>query len=1029
MAQTADFDLDDGRLFQDIRIFAGEALHLEVRNRDPETSLTLTIGLDNALPPLIQITGTDRFELTSSVLAVLPEGRTCLYNLWQQGDADSVLVKRGSFLARASLQPVGLPVLLGAPEITGAPLVGSLLTLSSGVWQDADAVTWDWLRNGQITGTSGSATYSLTDADDGQTLGARVTATNANGSVTQTTGDLSIRRSAPDLMSALPDLTLTLGQSGTTDLSAAFSGDMLLFSLAPGSDPLPAGLTLGAQGALSGAATALGQANLVLRASNSGGYVDGAFALTISAPQALHASLPRLILMGDSIMAYRPGTGDWTERYLGDQVYLPDGFMQAVAGSSSQDMLDLMPQILAQVVADETIVLVGPIGENRETGASSFEEITADIDSIYTQLTGAGATVVAVPTLPEINEHSAADLKLQLAGYVRGYVGVHVVDIGQRDPVSLTYDPAQAYDPYSHTNDQSHPNGEGARFLSGRIRAVVRPLIAASVFEAPNLLGTAGGFPGSVASAAAGVQGTLPDGWQAQRTGAADWTVDKTPQNTIEITITAASEASILTLTLPSLAVAAAPGDVLDSVVEAEIAPGGSGLRGLQVVQVRQAEENATSQLPPVTAQPLPDHRLYLRTRGKPCVAAQTALEYQIKVFVEAGASLTVTLHRATLVLAEQLAQPLSISGTPTVSATTGAAYAFAPVLSGGTPPYSVSLLSGTLPPGLSLDTATGAVSGTPTVSGVYPALVLRVTDADGSTADLPAFDLTVAQGAVPQNTQLPVLDTTAPVVGDTVTTSTGDWTNAPDSHSYQWLADGAPISGTTQVSLTVTAAQLGAALSVQVTAVNGAGASAPVLSLATDPVVAAGGAVAALDTSFNFGSPLQMVYSDQDRVVAATAEINGLRSTRGAIALTGKTYFEVAVGAEINTIGLCNQTSTVSNAGTVGDARAGWAGILFLHAGTNINMGVAFGPGDVVQVAVDVAAAAMWMRLNGAGLWNNASGADPATGVGGVDITGLGTTIFPHIQLKNSVTAQASFNATADRLTLPPPSGFGPVL
>lgn len=1029
MAQTADFDLDDGRLFQDIRIFAGEALHLEVRNRDPETSLILTIGLDNALPPLIQMTGTDRFELTSSVLAVLPEGRTCLYNLWQQGATDPILVKRGSFLARASLQPVGLPVMLTAPEITGAPLVGSLLTLSSGVWQDADAVTWDWLRNGQITGTSGSATYSLTDADDGQTLGARVTATNANGSVTQTTSDLSIRRSAPDLMSALPDLTLTLGQSQTTDLSGAFSGDALIFSLAPGSDPLPAGLTLGAQGALSGVPTAVSQAALVLRASNSGGHVDGAFALTIGAPQALHTTLPRLILMGDSIMAFRPGTGDWTERYLGDQVYLPDGFMQAVAGSSSQDMLDLMPQILAQVVADDTIVLVGPIGENRETGASSFEEITADIDSIYTQLTGAGATVVAVPTLPETNEHSAADLKLQLADYVRGYAGVHVVDIGQRDPVSLTYDPAQSYDPYSHTNDQSHPNGEGARFLSGRIRAVVRPLIAASVFDASNLLGAFAGFPGAVASAAAGVQGTLPDGWQAQRTGAADWTVGKTPQGAVEITITSATEASILTLTLPSVAVTGAPGDVLDNVVEAEVAPGGSGLRGLQVVQIRQSEDNATSQLPPVTAQPLPDHKIYLRTRGKPCVAAQTALDYQIKVFVEAGATVTVTLLRATLVLADQLAQPLAISGAPMGNATTGAAYSFVPVLSGGTPPYMVSLLSGSLPPGLGLDPATGAVSGTPTLVGVYPGLVLRVTDANGSTADLPAFDLTVAQGAVPQNTQLPVLDTTTPQVGDTLTTSPGQWTNAPDSHSYQWLADGAPISGATQISLAVTAAHLGAALSVQVTAANGAGAGTPALSQASDPVVSGGGAIAALDPSFNIGSPPQMAYSDQDRVVAATTDINGLRSTRGATALTGKTYFEVAIGAEINTIGVCNQTSTVSNAGAVGTARAGWAGILFLHAGTNINMGAGFGPGDVVQVAVDMTGAAIWMRLNGSGLWNNTSGADPATGVGGVDIAGLGATIFPHIQLKNNATAQASFNATADRLTLSAPSGFAPVL
>ena len=51
--------------------------------------------------------------------------------------------------------------------------------------------------------------------------------------------------------------------------------------------------------------------------------------------------------------------------------------------------------------------------------------------------------------------------------------------------------------------------------------------------------------------------------------------------------------------------------------------------------------------------------------------------------------------------------------------------------MSGGTAPYVWSVTAGSLPPGLTLNTSTGVVSGTPTTTGSYPATV-RVTDVDG---------------------------------------------------------------------------------------------------------------------------------------------------------------------------------------------------------------------------------------------------------------------------------------------------------
>jgi hypothetical protein len=77
---------------------------------------------------------------------------------------------------------------------------------------------------------------------------------------------------------------------------------------------------------------------------------------------------------------------------------------------------------------------------------------------------------------------------------------------------------------------------------------------------------------------------------------------------------------------------------------------------------------------------------------------------------------------------------PLKVSKAPT-AAEVGVPFAFTPTATGGRPGYAWSL-QGTLPAGLTLDAATGAIGGKPSVAGSY-ALKLTATDQLGLTATL----------------------------------------------------------------------------------------------------------------------------------------------------------------------------------------------------------------------------------------------------------------------------------------------------
>jgi hypothetical protein len=93
-------------------------------------------------------------------------------------------------------------------------------------------------------------------------------------------------------------------------------------------------------------------------------------------------------------------------------------------------------------------------------------------------------------------------------------------------------------------------------------------------------------------------------------------------------------------------------------------------------------------------------------------------------------------------------AQPIVIAAH-LPAATVGSAYSAVLSVSGGTPPYTFSVRSGLLPPGLGLNRSSGSISGMPTRNGSFP-FSISVTDKSHASQGLRFFAMAVAKPAPP---------------------------------------------------------------------------------------------------------------------------------------------------------------------------------------------------------------------------------------------------------------------------------------
>jgi hypothetical protein len=229
--------------------------NVTVNTTSPTQTVTLTNNGPATIGPIAQITGNQRgdFRLTndrcSPSTVFLGPGGTCTIgvNVRSGSTGGKSATLEISSNAANSPQRVALsanvvppiPVNQTAPAISGTPVVGNTLSCSNGTWTNSPtAFAHQWLRNGNPIPGAAVATYPVVEADVGQQVACRVTASNAGGNSQARTSNAVVPSAAtPVLTVTVPKQTLNSVLSKGLKFNAACANACLVSAQVTG--PVP----------------------------------------------------------------------------------------------------------------------------------------------------------------------------------------------------------------------------------------------------------------------------------------------------------------------------------------------------------------------------------------------------------------------------------------------------------------------------------------------------------------------------------------------------------------------------------------------------------------------------------------------------------------------------------------------------------------------------------------------------------------------------------------------------------------------
>jgi hypothetical protein len=265
---------------------------------------------------------------------------------------------------------------------------------------------------------------------------------------------------------------------------------------------------------------------------------------------------------------------------------------------------------------------------------------------------------------------------------------------------------------------------------------------------------------------------------------------------------------------------------------------------------------------------------------------------------------------------------PLQITTTSASFSTGIVGTAYSPVTltaTGGVPPYTWSITSGALPAGLTLNSATGSISGTPTGSGTFP-FTVQALDSQGDTATA-SLSVTINAAVAPTITSLSPPSATAGSPGFTLTVNGTGFVNGTSVKVNGSARVTTFVSGT-QVTAAILASDIATAGTLSVTVTNpapGGGTSGAASLTVNNPVPA----IASISPSSGMegGAAFTLTVNGTGFVNATSVNVNG--SARATSFVSGTQVTAAILASDIAAAGTLSVTvnNPVPGGGTSGAA------------------------------------------------------------------------------------------------------------
>jgi hypothetical protein len=568
---------------------------------------------------------------------------------------------------------------------------------------------------------------------------ANFTAHVSDSSSTTATKALTLTINPAALM--VTTTSLPNGTVGTAySQSLAASGGTGGYTWTVSAGTLPQGLTLSTAGAITGTPTAFGTANFTAHVSDSSSDTPAtkAFTLTIN-PAALTvttASLPN----GTVGTAYSQsltaggGTGGYT--WTVSAGALPQGLTLSTAGA-----------ITGTPTAFGTANFTAHVSDSSSTTATKALTLTIN----------PAALTVTTASLPNGTVGTAYSQSLAATGGTDGYTWT--VSAGAL-PQGLTLSTAGAITgtptAFGTAKFTAQVSDSSSTTATKALTLTINP--AALMVTTTSLPSATAGMPYSQPLSASGgtggyswsmVSGSLPLGLAFNAGGTIAGTPTTPGSATFTVKVTDSSSATAT----KSLTVAVNPDPIV--VTTAPLPP---GTVGVVYSQLLSATGGSGAYSWSITAGSLPPGLSLGASAGTVAGTPTVAGTFSF--------SLTVTDTVGTEAMGQfsiRIVSPLSITTpSPLSTGSVSAAYSQTMVAAGGIPPYTWNVSSGTLPPGLTLNSSSGAIGGAPTQAGTFT-ITIQVTDSTSASAH-GSFVLTVASGlAIATPPVLPAATSTVP--------------------------------------------------------------------------------------------------------------------------------------------------------------------------------------------------------------------------------------------------------------------------